>query len=58
MKANLEKLVDDGGGLFVFHFSCGIFEDSVVGDLTVTTRNRGSALLRKNRQSANKFCGG
>ena len=27
MTANLEKFVDDGGGLFVFHFSCGAFED-------------------------------
>jgi len=27
MKANLEKFVDEGGGLFVFHFACGAFED-------------------------------
>ncbi len=27
MKANLEKFVDDGGGVFVFHFACGAFED-------------------------------
>ena len=27
MKANLEKFVTEGGGLFVFHFSCGAFED-------------------------------
>ena len=27
MKANLEKFVTDGGGLFVFHFACGAFED-------------------------------
>ena len=27
MKANLEKFVDEGGGLFVFHFSSGAFED-------------------------------
>jgi len=27
MKANLEKFVDDGGGVFVYHFSCGAFED-------------------------------
>jgi len=27
MKANLEKFVTEGGGLFVFHFACGAFED-------------------------------
>ena len=27
MKANLEKFVNDGGGLFVYHFACGAFED-------------------------------
>lgn len=27
MKAHLEKFVEEGGGLFVFHFSCGAFED-------------------------------
>jgi len=27
MKANLEKFVTDGGGLFVYHFGCGAFED-------------------------------
>jgi type 1 glutamine amidotransferase len=27
MKANLDKFVTDGGGLFVFHFACGAFED-------------------------------
>ena len=27
MKANLEKFVNEGGGLFVFHFACGAFED-------------------------------
>ena len=27
MKANLEKFVDEGGGLFIFHFACGAFED-------------------------------
>ena len=27
MKANLEKFVTAGGGLFVFHFACGAFED-------------------------------
>jgi len=26
MKANLEKFVMEGGGLFVFHFACGAFE--------------------------------
>ena len=27
MKANLEKFVTEGGGLFVYHFACGAFED-------------------------------
>ena len=27
MKANLEKFVLEGGGLFVYHFACGAFED-------------------------------
>ena len=27
MKANLEKFVSEGGGLFVYHFACGAFED-------------------------------
>ena len=27
MQANLEKFVTEGGGLFVFHFACGAFED-------------------------------
>jgi type 1 glutamine amidotransferase len=27
MKANLEKFVTAGGGLFVYHFACGAFED-------------------------------
>lgn len=27
MKANLEKFVEGGGGLFIYHFSCGAFED-------------------------------
>lgn len=27
MKNNLDKFVTDGGGLFVFHFACGAFED-------------------------------
>jgi type 1 glutamine amidotransferase len=27
MKANLEIFVTEGGGLFVFHFACGAFED-------------------------------
>ena len=27
MQANLEKFVVEGGGLFVFHFACGAFED-------------------------------
>lgn len=27
MKANLDKFVTEGGGLFVFHFACGAFED-------------------------------
>ncbi|MDR0326841.1 MAG: ThuA domain-containing protein, partial [Planctomycetaceae bacterium] len=27
MKANLEKFVTEGGGLFVYHFGCGAFED-------------------------------
>ncbi|MDR0869172.1 MAG: ThuA domain-containing protein [Planctomycetaceae bacterium] len=26
-KANIDKFVRDGGGLFVFHFACGAFED-------------------------------
>ena len=27
MKANLERFVTEGGGLFVYHFGCGAFED-------------------------------
>ena len=27
MQANLEKFVMEGGGLFVYHFACGAFED-------------------------------
>jgi len=27
MQTNLEKFVTEGGGLFVFHFGCGAFED-------------------------------
>jgi len=27
MKVNLEKFVTEGGGLFVYHFACGAFED-------------------------------
>jgi type 1 glutamine amidotransferase len=27
MKANLDKFVSEGGGLFVYHFACGAFED-------------------------------
>ena len=27
MQANLEKFVTEGGGLFIFHFACGAFED-------------------------------
>ena len=27
MQANLEKFVTEGGGLFVYHFACGAFED-------------------------------
>jgi len=27
MKGNLEKFVNEGGGLFVYHFGCGAFED-------------------------------
>jgi type 1 glutamine amidotransferase len=27
IKANLDKFVTEGGGLFVFHFACGAFED-------------------------------
>ena len=27
MKANLEKFIDGGGGIFVYHFACGAFED-------------------------------
>ena len=27
MKASLEKFVTEGGGLFVYHFACGAFED-------------------------------
>jgi len=29
MQANLEKFVTEGGGLFVYHFACGAFEDWV-----------------------------
>ena len=27
MKENLARFIDDGGGLFVYHFACGAFED-------------------------------